>query len=149
MRWIVLSFFIVFSSCQPYSQIQDWFLFFKDQTLTELASESSRVFFTPEERSEFLFLFLDMEGASHCDQMVHLLENNIFLKDYAEENNFKTGFLFDVLNGYTYEDIVFSNLDLNKPDQQLVWSMSHTWKTKFSSARINAVLANLTYCYPY
>jgi len=149
MRWIVLSFLIVFSSCQPYGQIQDWFLFFKDQTLTELASEGSRGFFTPEERSEFLVLFLDIEEAGDCDQMVNLLENNLFLKDYAEKNNFNTGFLFDVLNGYTYEGIVFSGLDLNEIDQQLAWAISNTWKTKFSSTRINSVLAALTYCYPY
>ena len=153
MRYYFISFLVLLlvflGSCQPSGQLQDWFSFFKDKTLTNLASESSSGVLTEEEKAQLFVLFLDMEETRNCAELVRLVESNEFLEEYEEEYKLKKGFLFDIFNGYTYEAIVFSGLNLNQELEQLARVISNTWKTKFSTTRINSVLADLTYCYPY
>ena len=149
MRLLLLSSFFCLVSCQPSPLLEDWFYFFKDQTLTELASENSRGALPESKKSQLFLLFLDMEETSNCNELVRLVENNDFLEEYEESYQLKKGFLFDIFNEYSYETILFSNIDLNQSNEQLAWIISNTWKTKFSTERINTVLADLTYCYPY
>ena len=149
MRFFFISFLFVMVSCQTPTFIEDWFSSLKDETLTELASQSTRGVLTEEQKAQLFILFLDIEEIQNCSQLVRLIENNELLEDYEEEYNLKKGFLFDIFNGYTYETIIFSGLDLNQKTEQLAWIISNAWKTKFSTARINSVLADFTYCYPY
>ena len=142
-------FFIILCSCQFSSQLESLFHAFKDQTLTELASQNTKGALTQEQKAQLFILFLDMEETQNCPQLIRLVENNDFSEDYEESHNLTKGFLFDIFHEYTYEKFVFSGVDLSQQPERLAWFIASTWKTKFSTARINSVLADLTYCYPY
>lgn len=145
----LIYFIIILCSCRSSPQLESLFHFFKDQTLTELASKSTKGALTQEQKAQLLILFLDMEETQNCPRLIRLVENNDFSEDYEESHNLNKGFLFDIFHEYTYEDLVFSGLDLSQEHEQLAYFIASAWKTKFSTARINSVLADLTYCYPY
>jgi len=150
MRCLLLGFLFTFlCSCHAFFEWEEVVHSLKDQTLTELASQNAGGVFTQVQKAQLLLLFLDMEDTQGCNELVRLVENNDFSEDYRESENLTKGFLFDVFSGYTYEELVFSSPDHNDSFKRTGWLIANTWKTEFSTERINSVLSDLTYCYPY
>ena len=149
MRFFLLSFLIVLISCQPSDQFKNMFKFFKNDVLTQVAQEASRGSFSEEQTAQLLVLFLDLEATKNCSQVIKLLETNEFLESYGKSNKYIKGFLFDIFYGLNYDSIVLLGVNKNTKEGQLARVIASIWKTKFSIERINSVLADITYCYPY
>ena len=152
MKFYYLFVFLLFClSCQPSDQLQAWFHYLKDQSFTQIAVRSSEGALLEEDKNQLFILFVDMEATRNCDELIKLVEGNAFLKEYGKKHGFKVGFLFDIFYDYlTYESIALDKrLNItHRGDRELV-IFSRLWKTKFSIERINSVLRDLNYCYPY
>ena len=151
MKLYYFLFLLFCLSCQPSYQLESWFYYIQDQTFTQLASKSSAGVLSEQDKNQLFVLFVDMEATQNCEELIRLVEENAFLQEYGQQHNFKKGYLFDIFYDHlTYESIALDQkLNItNRGDQELV-IFSRIWKTQFSIERINSVLRDLNYCYPY
>lgn len=135
------------SSCQGGKDfILDWFDYWKEQSLTHLASQTDSSF-SEDIKIELLFLFEDLLYSKGCDEFQSHIENNPALIRIEESLDLNRGFLFDVfINDYDYGLSLFQQS--RTAEERAAFSIVSVWKSEFSFKNIEEVADRSIRCYP-
>ena len=153
LKYFLCFFYLLLCSCsiQPSEGLKQWWNNWKEYGLTQMASESTANLLSEKDKANILVLFLDLEEANNCSQFKRLIEQNETLRTIEANNNFNEGSLFDAfkLNGLNYAQALLNGGTQRNSLAEFSFLIVGTWKTEFTMERINRVISDINYCYPY
>ena len=137
-------FLFFLNSCQA-DYFSQMFNQWKDYSLTQLASQTTKEVLPEKDKKKLIYLYQDLSRANNCEEVQSLIEENQILVFFESNMGLNRGFLFDALLNYNYEKSLFMN---RNKEQQVAFSIVSVWKTKFSLDQINSLIKKINKCYP-